>query len=62
MNRIQLAQLRDIAIEYLPEAQQFREEVKTRPAEDRESQSYAMGLWGIADKTMEFDANQLMPR
>lgn len=52
MNRIQLAQWRDIAIEYLPAAQQFREEVKARPTEDRESQSYAMGLWNIADKTM----------
>lgn len=52
MNEIQLAQWRDIAIKYLPAAQKFREEVKARPTEDRESQSYAMGLWNIADKTI----------
>jgi len=52
MNRIQLAQLRDIAIEYLPAAQQYREEVKARPTEDRESQGYARALWRIADETI----------
>ncbi|MDO8437967.1 MAG: hypothetical protein Q7S69_07425 [Nitrosomonadaceae bacterium] len=52
MNRIQLAKLRDIAIEYLPAAQQYREEVKARPTEDRESQGYAWALWRIADETI----------
>ncbi|MFZ2300751.1 MAG: hypothetical protein WAW10_02650 [Gallionella sp.] len=52
MNRIQLAKLRDIAIEYLPAAQQYREEVKARPAEERESQGYARALWRIADETI----------
>lgn len=52
MNRLQLAQLRDIAIEHLPAAQQYREEVKARPTEERESQSYAWALWRIADETL----------
>lgn len=52
MNRIKLAELRDIAIEYLPAAQQYREEVKARPTEDRESQGYAWALWRLADETI----------
>lgn len=51
MNRIQLAQLRDVAIEYLPEAQQYREQAKLLPVdEDRDAKPYAEGLWRIADK------------
>lgn len=51
MNEIQLAQWRDAAIEYLPEAQQYREQAKSLPLdEDRDAKHYAEGLRRIADK------------
>jgi hypothetical protein len=54
MDRLQLARLRDYAMDYLPEAQKVREQEKTRTIDfgdsrDERSISYARRLWNVAD-------------
>lgn len=50
MNRIQLAQLRDIAIEHLPAAQKFRDDFKRWSSFKSDPARYALSLWELTQR------------